>query len=310
MYIKTKLLALACMLLLCVTMPSLHAKHHTLKITIKPLGYSFHSSYKIYLTSEHNAPPLRVQLWTSYPPPPYLGRTSDIPKWHVSRFMGSLRFMMDKKESHIGFTDGRHNTLKIKRTRFQTSSIWYAPIRKILENVHCYDAYHTRKRDLPPSTPISTQHSTRGREVIAPFRIVPSQESRMNGSYALDAKSHSFREYPRRRIDISINKEKDAKNKTAILTATATFYPYRNFKISNLEATLKYQITKKGLKEIERQQIGKHCVAWCKPAKEAVQHLLKIYFKLKHAHKKLQLASPDNHDRSTHKVHTHHTKGC
>ncbi len=233
---------------------SLHAKHEMPKVTVRPAGYHFSTSYIIHSLSHTEVPPLEVQLW--------MGRSSSVafgPKPNHSGdvvaapFRGELSCTIDGKEANIEFWQAKHNKLKIQKKHIDATSMWYAPLEAMVRSFWRY-------KGKAPSRSL--------------FRIEPRPTCEMQATYSLDPTS-SASSYPAIHVHITIT---SAHGKPTI---TATFYPHKNQSGSHPQSRLQYVATKHGIREVIRKHIDKRHQGWCGPVKRAAEKSLKQYFAFK-----------------------------
>ncbi len=282
--IKTLLYTVGVLFSISAGMSSLHARHHAPKVTVRPAGYFFSTSYKVVMP---HALVIPLKVWLSVGRKPTIALDSPIHqrllshsgKVHAGKFWGYLEFGADKKAGSIECIAGKHKKLEVEKKYRPLFSIWTEPLNKILENMWRYDTKAQKRTDL-----LYIYHHKR---IRARFRIEPSKKSTLEAIYSLDPKSHTSTSYPAIPVHIITKKEVVTKGKRPVITVTAAFYPHKVQSGESPCSVLKYAMTKQGLREILRRNVNKHHIGWCEPVKKAANYSVRQYFKLILANKKL-----------------------
>ncbi len=242
--------------------PSLCARHHS-KIPVQRIGYSFKTIYRIHTHSKHSPLEARLEMYRFHHVSharKTQGRLSE------GRLHGELSFAIDKKMAKIKFSGSANGRLTVKKRSSRPSSLWCAPVSRILAHVERYDMAKGKYTYYP-------------RHTRTPFRIVVSGICELNATYTISKKRHTP-------FQVTVHQEKGSDNKT-IVTAIARQLPCKDVGDHTHLLSVKYRVSKKGLEEVPINHNNTHYRSWCAIVKKAVQKTVDHYFKLQHENKKL-----------------------
>jgi hypothetical protein len=254
------------------------------KIEIVTGGYDFYTSYKVHSLSSLGIKPSNLVVNVISGPMMSIAKRID-GKVAAGAFRTKLNFFVDHIPAKLETQYFGEKKKEILSVNIKPSSEWYPGIKKVREKVldKYYPAFKPKKKKQQPVKEKKSRSSS-------PFRVKALKGSKLNSIYSLHIKSPLAAKSPLSpRVIVAVTTNVEALenyHNKKMLTMTATFCTKKGATLDSPLSRIKFVITKKGIREIERKNVPTSSI-WYPWVKRVCHRSAKKFTKLNEIHTKM-----------------------